>query len=193
MPLAFESRSHGTIAFGFFNIQSDMLLLDELFFFADHWCKAVVELARSTSPRPTAELSGWRIQDRPSIGDLHGAIAGIEYSGFIGATYRKWPFPQRQSGFKQSPEGDETQGDIEAMIEPFGERLSIVLNWDRAKGFVSLDGYRFTDSQFSDLVAYVDRGGYPRWRDDARPPYVREMVGELRRLKSCFAERIEKV
>jgi hypothetical protein len=31
MPLAFESLSHGTIAFGFFNIDSDMLLLD-------HYC-----------------------------------------------------------------------------------------------------------------------------------------------------------
>ena len=28
MPLAFESLSHGTIAFGFFNIESDLLLLD---------------------------------------------------------------------------------------------------------------------------------------------------------------------
>jgi len=28
MPLAFESLSHGTIAFGFFNIESDMLLLE---------------------------------------------------------------------------------------------------------------------------------------------------------------------
>ena len=30
MPLAFESLSHGTIAFGFFNIESDLLLLDRL-------------------------------------------------------------------------------------------------------------------------------------------------------------------
>ena len=28
MPLAFDSISHGSIAFGFFNIESDMLLLD---------------------------------------------------------------------------------------------------------------------------------------------------------------------
>jgi hypothetical protein len=33
MPLAFESESHGTIAFGFFNIESDVLLLDRYFFF----------------------------------------------------------------------------------------------------------------------------------------------------------------
>jgi hypothetical protein len=35
MPLAFESLSHGTIAFGFFNIESDMLLLDRYFLFAE--------------------------------------------------------------------------------------------------------------------------------------------------------------
>jgi len=34
MPLAFESLSHGTIAFGFFNIASDMLLLEHYFLFA---------------------------------------------------------------------------------------------------------------------------------------------------------------
>jgi hypothetical protein len=33
MPLTFESISHGTIAFGFFNIDSDMLLLEKYFFF----------------------------------------------------------------------------------------------------------------------------------------------------------------
>jgi hypothetical protein len=35
MPLAFESLSHGIIAFGFFNIESDMLILDRYFLFAD--------------------------------------------------------------------------------------------------------------------------------------------------------------
>jgi len=32
--LAFKSLSHGTVAFGFFNIESDLLLLDRRFFFA---------------------------------------------------------------------------------------------------------------------------------------------------------------
>lgn len=31
MPLAFDTLSHGTIAFGFFNIDSDMLLLEQYF------------------------------------------------------------------------------------------------------------------------------------------------------------------
>ena len=34
MPLSFESQSHGQVAFGFFNIASDMLLLERYFFFA---------------------------------------------------------------------------------------------------------------------------------------------------------------
>ncbi|MGD2186296.1 MAG: hypothetical protein PVI71_09215 [Desulfobacterales bacterium] len=32
MPLAFESLSHGSIAFGFFNIETDMLLLENYFY-----------------------------------------------------------------------------------------------------------------------------------------------------------------
>jgi hypothetical protein len=31
MPLAFDTLSHGKIAFGFFNIESDMLLLEQYF------------------------------------------------------------------------------------------------------------------------------------------------------------------
>lgn len=42
MPLAFESLSHGTIAFGFFNIESDMLLCDRYFLFADEFCRYVI-------------------------------------------------------------------------------------------------------------------------------------------------------
>jgi hypothetical protein len=51
MPLSFESRSHGPVAFGFFNIESDMLLLERTFFSATisahgsrHW--------RDRNPRP---------------------------------------------------------------------------------------------------------------------------------------------
>ncbi|MCU0723638.1 MAG: hypothetical protein MUC63_08490, partial [Planctomycetes bacterium] len=68
MPLAFESLSHGEIAFGFFQIESDMLLLEELFFFADRFCAAVVELTRAPA-KATAEarIEGWRISDPASI------------------------------------------------------------------------------------------------------------------------------
>ena len=45
MPLAFESLSHGTIAFGFFNIDSDMLLLDKYFLFGSDFCEHIVAMA----------------------------------------------------------------------------------------------------------------------------------------------------
>lgn len=35
MPLAFQSLNRGRAAFGFFNIETDMLLLDNHFMFAD--------------------------------------------------------------------------------------------------------------------------------------------------------------
>lgn len=45
MPLAFESLSHGAIAFGFFNIESDMLLLEHYFFFATDFCEHIRAMA----------------------------------------------------------------------------------------------------------------------------------------------------
>ncbi len=53
MPLAFQSLSHGQIAFGFFNIETDMLLLDIHFFFADDFCRAVRELAEVSGGGPS--------------------------------------------------------------------------------------------------------------------------------------------
>ena len=47
MPLAFESLSHGTIAFGFFNIDSDMLLLEKYFLFATDFCRQILDLAEN--------------------------------------------------------------------------------------------------------------------------------------------------
>ncbi len=34
MPISFPSKSHGQIPIGFFNIETDMLLLDRYFFFS---------------------------------------------------------------------------------------------------------------------------------------------------------------
>ena len=176
MPLPFPSRSHGPIAFGFFNIASDMLLLQELFFFADRFCAAVAELALE---RHSAPLPCWRLA-RSAVGDLHGAIAGVDLSGFIGATYRLFPFPARRELFKQGPEGQETQPQIAELADRHGAADEIALRWDEQAGLVSVDSYCFTEAAFRELVAYVDRGGYPRWRDEQRPDYVREVVSRLR-------------
>jgi len=175
MPLAFPSRSHGTIAFGFFNIGIDMLLLDRLFFFADAFCRAVVDLAEAGH----AAMDGWRI-DRPErIGDLHGAIAGVDLTGFIGATYRRHPFPRDPAGFRQDPEGARSRAWASACIADFGTPVHIPLEADVATGDATVGGYRFDHQTLLALVAYVDRGGHPRWKNDTRPDYVLRMRTEL--------------
>ncbi len=170
MPLAFDSTSHGTVAFGFFNIETQMLLLQELFFFADDLCEAVVLLAEGTAEAP---LPCWRVDDA-NRGDLHGAIAGQVLSGFIGATYKACPFPEAPEGFKQNPEGALSRQAVEEMIAPFGEALPVTVARDGAA--YAVGPYRFDERGFTALVAYVDRGGYPRWRDERRPPRVARMV-----------------
>jgi hypothetical protein len=47
MPLAFESMSHGTVAFGFFNIDTDMLLLEQYFLFGSEFCRQIGKLAEN--------------------------------------------------------------------------------------------------------------------------------------------------
>ena len=51
MPLAFESTTHGTVAFGFFNIDSDMLLLENRFFFATDLCELLLGISRRGEDR----------------------------------------------------------------------------------------------------------------------------------------------
>lgn len=169
MPLAFPSRSHGPIAFGFFNIEIDMLLMEHLFFFADRFCRAVVELSESYA----SGIDGWRIDERGQIGNLQGAIAGVDLSGFIGATYQRFPFPKEPEGFKQNPEGSANRAWAKEIVGRFGRPERIRL--DRQEHSVSVGEYVFDPGTFSDLIAYVDRGGYPRWKDEIRPAYVQEM------------------
>jgi hypothetical protein len=190
VPLAFASESHGTIAFGFFNIETDMLLLDRLFFFASDFCDAVVDLATDDGPRPCTSISGWRITERSAVGDLHGAIAGLDRSGFIGATYTVWPFPSSPAGFKQNPDGSSTRADVEAMIQRFGHPLELSIRFDKCSAEVSIEAYVFTLPQFAALVSYVVRGGYPRWRGDVRPDYVSTMVERLDEASSSMAAAI---
>ena len=173
MPLAFPSRSHKTIAFGFFNIEIDMLLLEQLFFFADEFCRAVPQLFREDE----VWMDGWRIEVQSSIGSLQGAIAGSDLSGFIGAAYRQFPFPSRAEDFRQNPQGHLNRTIAEKLIQEYGQGEQIRLV--READSIAIGEYVFNQPVFSDLIAYVDRGGYPRWKNETRPPYVREMVEKL--------------
>ena len=176
MPLAFESISHGTIAFGFFNIDSDMLLLDRHFFFSTDFCGYMNEIA-ACEPDASKKLPWqvYHIPDPQEIGDLMGAIHGVHFSGFIGEVYRKYPFPRNEADFKQKPEGIQTQDIVKAIIEKYGERSEILFTMDKPQNEAAIGAYRFSRSSFQALIRYVWQGGYPRWRDGTPPDYVLTM------------------
>lgn len=176
MPLAFDSISHGPIAFGFFNIDSDMLLLDRHFFFATEFCRHIIEIAEYAGPPP--HETSWEVYTIPNpaeIGDLMGAIHGVHYSGFIGEVYRRFPFPDRPEAFKQKPEGYMTRAEMIRIIENYARPVAIPFFMDLIRGEVSIGAYRFALAVFHDLIRYVWQGGYPRWRDGIRPDDVMAM------------------
>ncbi|MGD8562765.1 MAG: hypothetical protein PVG03_09525 [Desulfarculaceae bacterium] len=180
MPLAHNSLSHGIIPFGFFNIETDILLLDRLFFFAPEFCRLIEDIA-ALPPEQTyaGELPGYSIEDPMKIGDLHGAIAGLVLQGFIGALYRLWPFPQDRSAFHQQPEGAANRKQVETEIGRFGRELSIPVSADPDAGILALGPYQFSPLQFKALVDYVWRGGMPGWRQGIRPDYLEEMAAKV--------------
>jgi hypothetical protein len=185
VPLAFDSISHGPIAFGFFNIDSDMLLLDRYFFFATEFCSRIREIAEYTGPGPyEASWEVYNIPDPADIGDLMGAIHGVHYTGFIGEVYLRFPFPERPENFKQKREGYRTRADLVAIIEKFARTVEIPFSIAPKASQVSIGNYRFTRASFQELIRYVWQGGYPRWRDEIRPDCVFSMK-EAIRLSSC--------
>jgi hypothetical protein len=175
MPLAFDSLSHGKIAFGFFNIETDLLLLNRYFFFASDFCRHLIEAAEGI--RKGERESAWEVYflEEAAAGNLMGAIHGFDLQGFIGEIYRLFPFPEDPDGFKQNPEGDHTRPLIESILLKYGPKADIPFRTTPRLNEVSIGEYRFTPENFQELLLYVWRGGYPRWRDDRRPDYVETM------------------
>jgi len=184
MPLAFNSLSHGTIAFGFFNIDSDMLLCDRYFLFATDFCNYMGSLAENAGEESYQAL--WQIyfiKSPEDIGDLMGAIHGNHSSGFMGEIYRSFPFPKEPEDFKQKPEGVQTQSQVSEIIAKYAQPQEISFSVSRNGREIELGVYRFNRIEFQKLIIYVWRGGYPRWKDEIRPGYVTEMRDKI--LKNC--------
>lgn len=184
MPLAFESMSHGTIAFGFFNIETDMLLLDRYFFFSTDFCRYINMISHCRPGKPLRlAWPVYHISKPERIGDLMGAIHGVHFVGFIGELYKAYPFPQIESAFKQNPEGVRTRHVVEEMISKYAESLEVLFEMDELQNRAAIGPYRFSRGVFQALIGYVWQGGYPRWKDEQRPDYVLAMkyhIGESR-------------
>lgn len=170
MPLAFQSLDRGTVPFGYFNIDTDLLLLRRHLFFTGAFTEAI-EGAAAAAGEGRAELPviGWSVQPQ-RLGNVMGAIHGVDRSGFIGAVYARFEFPSRPEDFRQRAEGARNRGVVEALLgewaEPAEHRLIV------EPEAVRLAGVAFEHRWFRELVAYVWRGGYPRWLDGVRPPEV---------------------
>ena len=192
MPLAFESMSHGTIAFGFFNIDSDMLLLEHYFLFATDFCRFIGDMAvKSNEEEFKNKWPVYAIEDRAQIGDLMGAIHGVRYTGFIGELYRRYPFPEKPEEFKQKPEGYQNQALVRDMISACAGRIHIPVNISEKALEINIGEYKFSREIFQELVKYVWRGGYPRWRDAIRPDYVLDMKTKIEDHRQGLFENIQ--
>ena len=180
MPLAFESLNRGTIAFGFFNIDTDLLLLQQYFLFADDFCGHLIRTAEDK--REETRETAWKVHsiDSPmDVGDLMAAIHGIRYTGFIGEVYKRFPFPKREAEFKQKPEGFQNRPWMISLLERWAVSKTVPIRVDKGNETVSIGEYLFTKEVFHQLIQYVWVGGYPRWKDEIRPDYVMEMKNNL--------------
>ena len=180
MPLEFQSISHGKIAFGFFNIETDMILLNQYFLFANDFCDDISEIAEN----PLKEIyeSSWDIyliENNFDIGNLMGAIYGIDLRGFIGEVYKLFPFPKQQEGFKQKAEGFKNRTLIEELICKFAKRLNIPFVVNQKDDKIGIGEYLFNRASFQELIKYIWLGGFPRWKNDIRPEYVLAMKGMI--------------
>lgn len=182
MPLAFKSLSHGTVAFGFFNIETDMLLLENHFFFADRFAGAVETLAHAGGREFSASWDCYAIEKREDVGDLAGAIHGIRYTGFLGELYRRFPFPSSPEAFRQKSKGTAELHLVIEILGPFAKQSSMAMETTMQGTMASLGPYVFEKAAFQELILYVWQGGYPTWGEGERPLYVLRMKDAV---KAC--------
>ena len=173
MPLSFDSANQGAVAFGFFNVDVDLLLLDTALFYADEFATAVDRVAAPDGETALdGPLVGYRAGDARALGNTMGAIHGFDRGGLIGAVYDLFPFPDRPEDFRQHPDGARNRGAVGPLLEAWTSPISHRWVVDPGARTVEIAGVTFAWPWFRELVAYVWRGGYPRWRDGRRPGYL---------------------
>ena len=176
MPLTFDSLSHGRIAFGFFNIETDLILLEHYFLFAEDFCEHISRCAKSPSNEIyEARWDIYLIAKNADVGNLMGAIHGTDLGGFIGEVYKLFPFPEERENFRQNPEGFKTRSLVENVIQKYGEQKKIKFLIHPKDDEVGIGEYLFDRISFQELIKYIWAGGFPRWKDEIRPGYVLSM------------------
>ena len=180
MPLLFQSLSHGEIPFGFFNIETDMILLQNYFFFASDMAENVIKLAEN---KEESQEQTWPIYilGEGQIGNLMGAISGVVFQGFIGEVYTHFPFPHEPERFKQNPEGYKTRGLIEKIVSRYTGLTTITVTVHTQEHRLYIGDYHFNKPGFHALLGYLWAGGYPKWKDGVKPSYILKMREAIER------------
>lgn len=178
MPISFPSKSHGQIPIGFFNIETDMFLLDRYFFFSTDFCMWVMEWA-DDGDVSRDEKTVYAIRKREMIGNLHDAIRGYAFTGFIGEVYKLFPFPESPSGFKQKPYGTQNRPAVEKAIQSFAVLLKIPIVFHQDSPTIDFGDYTFSAEVFQDIIGYIQAGGMPGWLNGQPPDYVTRMMARL--------------
>ncbi|MCX5812355.1 MAG: hypothetical protein NT178_07405 [Proteobacteria bacterium] len=175
MPLLFKSLNHGDVAFGFFNIETDMILLDNYFFFAADVSNYIVEIT-SRAPDESCIME-WDVYilEENRIGNLMGAITGVDLWGFIGEVYGHFPFPYKPEEFKQHPEGYTNRKLVEDIVKRYAPSTKIKVVTDLTVQTIKIGDYTFDKQGFKELLTYLWVGGYPQWMDGIRPDYIIRM------------------
>jgi len=128
------------------------------------------------------------IEYEKNIGNLMGAIYGVDHRGFIGEVYKLLPFPQNRDGFKQKPEGFKNRSIIKDVVQKYAKRVSISLMINEKDDRIHTGEYIFSRASFQDLIRYIWQGGYPRWKDDIRPDYLLVMKAKIEQSYSYLFE-----
>jgi hypothetical protein len=188
MPLLFESLSHGEVPFGFFNIETDMILLNDYFFFASDVSERIIEIAGEGSRKIfETEWDAYILEIR-QIGNLMGAISGVELSGFIGEVYGHFPFPHEPDKFKQNPNGYINRELVEGVVRRYTAISKIQVVVDAVNQTIRIGEYLFSKQGFHELLKYLWLGGYPRWKDGIRPEYIVRMKERIEHSTHPFFE-----
>jgi len=183
LPLEFNSLNHGRIAFGFFNIETDLLLMEHYFFFAPQFSHMIEKIGNDLSHKTDKiTLEAYSIIDSArSVGNLMGAIRGVDLHGFIGEVYRKFPFPKNPEQFKQKPYGAKNRDNIEALLKEWASPAVLPVRVGSEKPDIMIGEFLFSKKGFYDLIAYVWHGGMPGWEAGVRPEYIskiKEIIDE---------------
>ena len=63
------------------------------------------------------------------------------------------------------------------------ENISIVFHAD---GTIHIGSYVFQKKVFSELIRYVEKGGYPEWKNEVGPQYVIDMKYHVQKTDNPF-------